>query len=123
NRGAIPPTDFHDTIERLREIAEYDLEIPADFEHRLSHAIEHLVIPDHILRAAAAALRVGHLVLQGPPGTGKSSLVRALARAFNVSTYAVTAHEDWTTFEVIGRLELRLTDDRKEEIVPVNGAL
>jgi hypothetical protein len=33
----------------------------------------------------------------------------------------VTAHEDWTVFDVIGRLELRLHADRKEEIVPVNG--
>lgn len=50
-------------------------------------------------------------------------MVRSLAKAFNVSTYAVTAHEDWTIYDVIGRLELRLTDDRKEEITPVNGAL
>lgn len=121
--GALPPTEFHDAIERLREIADYDLEIPPEFDQRLSEAAEHLVIPNHILRAAVAALRVGHVILQGPPGTGKSSLVRSLARAFNVSTYAVTAHEDWTTFDVIGRLELRLTKDGKEEIVPVNGAL
>lgn len=121
--GGIPPTDFHDCIERLREIAEFDLEVPDDFDARLAREVEGLVIPDHILRAAAAALRVGHIVLQGPPGTGKSSLIRALARAFHVSTYAVTAHEDWTTFDVIGRLELRLAEDRKEEIVPVNGAL
>ena len=26
-RGAIPPTEFHDAIERLREIAEFDLEV------------------------------------------------------------------------------------------------
>ena len=64
---------------------------------------------------------MGHLVLQGPPGTGKSSLARALCEAFQVSTFPVTAHEDWSVFDVIGRLELRLGDDRKEEIVPVNG--
>lgn len=122
-RGAIPPTEFHDAIERLREIAEFDLEVPNDFDERLSHAIDGLVIPPQVLRAAAAAIRVGHVVLQGPPGTGKSSLVRALAKAFNASTYAVTAHEDWTIYDVIGRLELRLTEDRKEEITPVNGAL
>ncbi|MGF6245552.1 5-methylcytosine-specific restriction protein B [Paraburkholderia sp. GAS38] len=122
-QGGIPPIDFHGSIERLREIAEYDLEVPADFNERLSDAVKGLVIPEHVLRAASAALRVGHVVLQGPPGTGKSSLVRALAEAFNVSTFAVTAHEDWTTYDVIGRLELRLTEDRKEEITPVNGAL
>lgn len=121
--GAIPPTDFHESIERLREIAQYDLEFPNDFDARLSEATSQLVVPEDVLRAAAAAIRVGHIVLQGPPGTGKSSLVRALAKAFNASTFAVTAHEDWTIYDVIGRLELRLTEDRKEEITPVNGAL
>lgn len=123
DKGAIPPTEFHDAIERLREIADYDLDIPSSFDQRLKEAIEVLVIPDHVLRAASAAIRVGHVVLQGPPGTGKSSFVRALAKAFNVSVYAVTAHEDWTIYDVIGRLELRLSEDRKEEIIPVNGAL
>lgn len=123
DRGAIPPTEFHDAIERLREIADFDLDIPDDFDQRLAIATDGLVVPDHVLRAAAAAIRVGHVVLQGPPGTGKSTLVRSLAKAFNVSTYAVTAHEDWTIYDVIGRLELRLTEDRKEEITPVNGAL
>ncbi|MDG4298031.1 AAA family ATPase [Pseudomonas aeruginosa] len=121
--GAIPPTDFHESIERLREVAQYDLELPDDFEARLAEATSQLVVPDDVLRATAAAIRVGHIVLQGPPGTGKSSLVRALAKAFNASTFAVTAHEDWTIYDVIGRLELRLTEDRKEEITPVNGAL
>lgn len=121
--GGMPPTDFHQSIERLREIAQYDLEVPTDFDTRLKDATSQLVVSEDVLRATAAAIRVGHLVLQGPPGTGKSSLVRALAKAFNVTTFAVTAHEDWTIYDVIGRLELRLTEDRKEEIIPVNGAL
>ena len=121
--GGMPPTDFHQSIERLREIAQYDLEVPTDFHARLKDATSQLVVSEDVLRATAAAIRVGHLVLQGPPGTGKSSLVRALAKAFNVTTFAVTAHEDWTIYDVIGRLELRLTEDRKEEIIPVNGAL
>lgn len=120
--GAIPPTDFHESIERLREIAQYDLEFPNDFDVRLAEATSQLVVSEEVLRATAAAIRVGHIVLQGPPGTGKSSLVRAIAKAFNASTFAVTAHEDWTIYDVIGRLELRLTEDRKEEITPVNGA-
>jgi len=121
--GAMPPDDFHDSVERLREIAEYDLDIPPDFATRLAAATEGLVLSDHIVREVSAAIRVGHVVLQGPPGTGKSSLIRAVARAFDVSIFAVTAHEDWTTYDVIGRLELKLSQDRKEEIVPVNGAL
>jgi MoxR-like ATPase len=122
DEGALPPSDFHNAIERLREIAPYELEMPSDLGQRLSEHTKDLVLPSPILGEIAAALRVGHVVLQGPPGTGKTSLARAVAKAFNVSTYPVTAHEDWTIYDVIGRLELRLSNDRKEEIVPVNGA-
>lgn len=120
-QGAISPTEFHDKIERIREIAEYDIDVSADFPERLKRAVDGLLIAPETLKAAAAALRVGHLILQGPPGTGKSSLARALCDAFQASTFPVTAHEDWTVFDVIGRLELRISADRKEEIVPVNG--
>jgi hypothetical protein len=88
---------------------------------RLKRATEGVLVSEETLRSAAAALRVGHVVLQGPPGTGKSTLARALCEAFQASSYPVTAHEDWTVFDVIGRLELRLSEERKEEIVPVNG--
>lgn len=121
DQGVISPTEFHDKIERIREIAGYDINSPPDLSERIDKATEGLLFAPETLRAAAAALRVGHLVLQGPPGTGKSSLARALCDAFQVSTLPVTAHEDWTVFDVIGRLELRLHEDRKEEIVPVNG--
>lgn len=121
DQGAIPPTEFHDKIERIREVAEYDIDLPPSLSERLDRATQGLLIAPETLRAAAAALQVGHVVLQGPPGTGKSSLARALCDAFQVSTLPVTAHEDWTVFDVIGRLELRLHEDRKEEIVPVNG--
>jgi hypothetical protein len=121
--GVIPPDEFHDAIERIREVAGYDLVPPDDFDQKLDEASKDLVVPNSVLRAAAAAIRVGHLVIQGPPGTGKSSLARALAKAFDVSIFSVTAHEDWTNYDVIGRLELQITEDKKEEIVPVNGAL
>ena len=121
DQGAIPPTDFREKIERIREIADYDIDPPDDIGTRLQKATQGLLVAPETLQAAAAALRAGHIVLQGPPGTGKSSLARALCDAFQVSTFPVTAHEDWTVFDVIGRLELRLHEDRKEEIVPVNG--
>ncbi len=120
-QGAIPPTDFHGSIERIREISQYDLEVPADFPQHLKRSASDLLVDEDTLKAAAAALCVGHVILQGPPGTGKSSLARALCQAFNVSVFPVTAHEDWTVFDVVGRVELRLHGDRKEEIVPVNG--
>jgi 5-methylcytosine-specific restriction protein B len=121
DQGAIPPTDFHDSIDRIREVSEFDIESPEDLVERLKRATEGVLVSEETLRSAAAALRVGHIVLQGPPGTGKSTLARALCEAFQAATYPVTAHEDWTVFDVIGRLELRLSDERKEEIVPVNG--
>lgn len=121
DQGAIPPTDFRENIERIREVARYDIEADPDLLARLNEAARGILVAPDILTAAAASLRVGHLVLQGPPGTGKSSLARALCDAFNVSALPVTAHEDWTIFDLIGRLELHLDSDRKEQILPVNG--
>jgi len=118
--GALPPDDFHESIERIQEVAGYDIEIPEDLIERLNQAAEHLLIPAETLLSAMTALLTGHLILQGPPGTGKSSLARALCRAFNCSVLPVTANENWSSFEVIGRQELRITKDG-ETIVPVNG--
>ena len=121
NDGAIPPDDFHNYIERIHEVADYELEIQTDLWERIQEATRGLVVDPAALRAAAVALQTGHLVLQGPPGTGKSSIARALCKAFHCTALPVTAHEDWTIFEVIGRLELQLDEERKEHIVPVNG--
>jgi MoxR-like ATPase len=120
--GVIPPDDFHDNIERVRDVAAYDLEMPADLRAAVLGATHHLLVPERTVMAAAVALSVGHLVLQGPPGTGKSSLARALAQAYHATLLQVTAHGDWSTFEVIGRQELRVNADGNEEIVAVNGA-
>lgn len=120
-QGALPPDDFHDDIERIQEVANYDVELAADLLDRARTAAGDLVVSEDTLRECLAALASGHLVLQGPPGTGKSSLARALCRAFHVSLLPVTAHEDWTTFEVIGRQELRVDEAGNEEIVGVNG--
>ena len=121
DQGALPPEDFHDNIHRISEIAEYYLEVDPDLMLRLDQEASNLLIDRQLLYAAAAALQVGHIVLQGPPGTGKSSLARALCRAFHCSYLPVTAHEDWTTFEVIGRQTLIVNKDGKEQIIPING--
>jgi 5-methylcytosine-specific restriction enzyme B len=119
--GALPPEDFTNDVERIQEIARFDVEIPSDVNQRLENLAADLLVPEGLLKEATAALAAGHLVLQGPPGTGKSSLARALCRAFNCQYLPVTAHEDWSVFEVIGRQELRVTNEGKEEIVPVDG--
>ena len=119
--GAIPPDDFHQEIERIHEIADWDVEVPPDVLDRLAGHSAHLLLDPQVLPAAAAALSVGHLVLQGPPGTGKTSLAVALCRAFGATWFPVTAREDWSTFELIGRQELRVDAEGHEEILGVNG--
>jgi 5-methylcytosine-specific restriction protein B len=118
---AMWPDDFHDCIPRIAEVANLDLDIPADLTERIAKAAETLLVDAAFLDECAAALIAGNVVLQGPPGTGKSTLARALADAFNVELVSVTAHDDWSTFEVIGRQELRVDDHNNEEIVPING--
>lgn len=119
--GAIPPDDFNKNIERISEIAEYDLIFDSkQFESALANTSD-LSIESDVISSITAAIQIGNIILQGPPGTGKSSLARAIADAFNVSTTLVTAHDDWTIYDVIGRLELRVDDKKREQVVPVNG--
>lgn len=125
--GTLPPDDFHDCIPRIVEVAKEELEVSADLLVKLHDIVNSELLMDRtLLHACVAALAVGNLILEGPPGTGKSSLARQLATVFGVNLYAATAHEDWSTFEVIGRQELRAQQREPggplvEQIVPVNG--
>ncbi|MFV8228677.1 AAA family ATPase [Mycolicibacterium fortuitum] len=127
SEGTLPPDDFHDCIPRIIEVAGEELEVPEDLLAKLQAiAASELLVEPELLYGCAAALTTGNLILEGPPGTGKSSLARQLANAFGVDLYAATAHEDWSTFEVIGRQELRAQPSVPggplvEQIVPVNG--
>jgi MoxR-like ATPase len=121
DRGVISPRDFTDKIERTGEVAKYQLELPNDLNERLTAALGDLLVPVDLALAATAAIAMGHIVIQGPPGTGKTSVARALAAAFGAELMTVTAHEDWTTFDVVGRQELTVDGDGNEHVVPVNG--
>lgn len=121
NQGGLPPDDFHEYIERIREVADYNLEVPQELLARLTKETSDLLVDSDLLTVAATAIKCGHIVIQGPPGTGKSSLARAICRAFHCEAIQATAHEDWSVFEVVGRQSLQVTADGKEHIVPVNG--
>ncbi len=121
DKRAMWPDDFHQYIPRIKEVADIDLDVPQDLKRRIETETQRLLVDPALLDECAAALIAGNVVLQGPPGTGKSSLARGLAAAFNVNLLPVTAHDDWSTFEVIGRQELRVDKGNNEEIVPVNG--
>ena len=119
--GAIPPDDFTDAIERIGEVAQYPLEIPADLSAKLDLIATEYIVGRELLDELVAALVVGHVVLQGPPGTGKSSIARAISEAMNVTLITATAHENWTTFDVVGRLDLQLDEHGSEHTVPLDG--
>lgn len=69
--GGIPLDDYSGDVERIREVAHYELELPADLSDRVKTATEGMLVDPALLEEAITALAVGHLVLQGPPGTGK----------------------------------------------------
>ncbi|MHC2993873.1 hypothetical protein OB13_20675 [Pontibacter sp. HJ8] len=119
--GAIPPDDFYDDIERIKEISNYELESYPDLIDRLRKATSHLLISEEKLISIATALIAGNLILQGPPGTGKSSIASAIAKAFHCNLYPVTAHEEWSTYELIGRQTIVIGDDGHQQVLPVNG--
>lgn len=118
--GGMPPTEFTDDPSRVAEVAEDQVIVPEDLDARLSELMGDLVLDPAVVRRIAVALVAGHVVLQGPPGTGKTELAQRLARVFDTELDVVTAHEDWTTYDVIGRQELSVVDGQ-EEIVPVDG--
>jgi len=80
-QGAIPPTEFGDKIERIREVADYDIELPPDFPTRLLTATKGLLIDPETLHAAAAALRAGHVVLQGHQAPANQAWLALSARS------------------------------------------
>jgi 5-methylcytosine-specific restriction enzyme B len=121
DQGVMPPTDFTQNIDRISEISKYRLQYPAVLTDLVEAIQKEFLVAPHVLEEILVALRAGNIIIQGPPGTGKTTLARLIARAMHSTVYPVTAHEDWTVYELIGRLELRVNANGAEDIVPVDG--
>lgn len=118
--GGMPPSEFTKDPSRVTEVAADELLVPDDLDALLTEFTADLVLDQDVVRRVAVALITGHVVLQGPPGTGKTELAQRLAKVFRAGLDVVTAHEDWTTYDVIGRQELSIVDGH-ETVVPVDG--
>ena len=92
--GGLPPEDFSNDIERIAEVAQYELLFDANVFEKVLLETSTMAVSEATLKSIVTAIQAGNIVLQGPPGTGKSSLARAVAKAFNVATTLVTAHDD-----------------------------
>ncbi len=74
-------------------------------------AAAHLLLPDPkvLIERMVTGLLAGHIVLAGPPGTGKTTLAKLVAKAFKCTYKIETATADWSTYDVIGGLQPKIT--------------
>jgi 5-methylcytosine-specific restriction protein B len=71
----------------------------------------HLLLPDAevLIERMVTGLLAGHIVLAGPPGTGKTTLAKLVAEVFDCTYKIETATADWSTYDVIGGLQPKIT--------------
>lgn len=127
-QGMIIPTNFRDdTYSLTQHVQTPELKLPTadELERRITQATEQLLIDPSIVRQMYYALASGkHVILYGPPGTGKTTLAREVARhVFEVETSIRTASADWTTFDTIGGIRVRSTEEGFEAFEPSDGCI
>lgn len=100
----------------------------ADLTSRAKAAIDaaHLLFPDEetLIRRVVTGLLAGHVILAGPPGTGKTTLAKLIAEVFDCTFQVETATADWSTYDVVGGLQPKITQQggyQVETIAPWEG--
>lgn len=122
--------DFKDDYRQTRDLVDVPLVSGdvADLTSKVKAAVDaaHLLFPDEetLIRRLVTGLLAGHVILAGPPGTGKTTLAKLIAEVFDCTFQVETATADWSTYDVIGGLQPKITQQggfQVETIAPWEG--
>lgn len=122
--------DFKDDYRQTRDLVDVPLVSgdAADLTSKAKAVIDaaHLLFPDEttLIRRVVTGLLAGHVILAGPPGTGKTTLAKLIAGVFDCTFQVETATADWSTYDVVGGLQPKITQQgvfQVETIAPWEG--